>query len=103
MTALRDAQLDAALAKTGGVPPPVTWIASDEPLLMLEAADRVRAAARAAGFDERQVFHVDRSFRVDALAAQAGALSLFSSRRLLEVRFAGMPGKEIGEALAEAA
>jgi DNA polymerase-3 subunit delta len=102
LTALRDAQLDAALAKTGGVPPPVTWIASDEPLLMLEAADRVRAAARGAGFDERQVFHVDRSFRVDALAAEAGALSLFASRRLLELRFTGKPGKELGEALADA-
>lgn len=102
MTMLREAGLEAALAKAGGMPPPVTWIASDEPLLLLEAADRVRAAARAAGFDERVVFHVDRGFRVDALLAEADAMSLFASRRLMEVRFTGKTGKEIGEALAGA-
>ena len=102
MSVLREPQLEGALARAGGVPPPVVWIASDEPLLLLEAADRVRASARGAGFDERRVFHVDRTFRVDALAAEAGALSLFSSRRLLELRFAGKPGRELGEALAAA-
>ena len=30
MTAIREQALDAALAKAGGVPPPVVWIASDE-------------------------------------------------------------------------
>ena len=99
---MREQALEGALAKAGGVPAPVVWIASDEALLRLEAADRVRASARGAGFDERRVFDVDRAFRVDALAAEAGALSLFSSRRLLELRFAGKPARELGEALADA-
>ena len=99
---VRDAALASALQRTGGVPPAVVWIASDEPLLQLEAADRVRAAARAAGFDERRVFDVDRSFRVEELRQEAGAMSLFSSRRLLELRMTARPGKELGEALAEA-
>ncbi|MFM1991067.1 MAG: hypothetical protein RJA99_4024 [Pseudomonadota bacterium] len=97
---LRDTALGQALERAGGVPPAVVWIASDEPLLMLEAADRVRASVRAAGFDERSVFHVDRSFRPEALLHEAGALSLFASRRLLELRFTGKPAKELGEALA---
>ena len=51
---------------------------------------------------EREVFHADRSFRVEQLLQQAGALSLFASRRLLELRLAGKPGKELGEALTDA-
>jgi DNA polymerase-3 subunit delta len=102
VSALREQALEAALAKAGGVPPPVVWIASDEALLRLEAVDRVRASARAAGFDERRVFDADRTFRVEALVAEAGALSLFASRRLLELRFTGKPARELGEALADA-
>jgi DNA polymerase-3 subunit delta len=102
VSALREQALEGALSAAGGVPPAVVWIASDEDLLRLEAADRVRASARGAGFDERRVFDVDRAFRVDALVAEAGAMSLFSSRRLLELRFAGKPARELGEALAEA-
>jgi DNA polymerase III subunit delta len=102
VTVLRESTLAGALDAARGVPPPVVWIASDEPLLALEAADAVRAAARGAGFDERHVFHADRGFKVDALRQEAGALSLFASRRLLELRIAGKPGKELGEALADA-
>ena len=102
MTVLRESALAGALDAARGVPPAVVWIASDEPLLALEAADAVRAAARGAGFDERHVFHADRGLKVDALRQEAGALSLFASRRLLELRIAGKPGKELGEALADA-
>jgi DNA polymerase-3 subunit delta len=100
---IRHEALGAALDKAAGRLPPIVWIASDEPLLLLEAADRVRAAARAAGHDERSVFHVDRGFRIETLLQEAGAMSLFASRRLLELRLAGKPGKELGEALADAA
>ncbi len=99
---IRDSALAGALAKAGGVPPPVVWIASDEPLLMLEAADAVRTALRGAGFEERQVFNADRGFRLEALLREADALSLFATRRLLELRLPGKPGKELGEGLAAA-
>ena len=82
--------------------PPVVWIASDEALLRQEAADAVRAAARTQGFDERTVFHVERGFKLEQLFAETQALSLFASRRLLELRIPGKPGKELGDGLAQA-
>lgn len=100
MTQIRAENLARALAR--GVPA-LVWIHGDEPLLVLEAADTVRQALRAAGFDERRVFEGGRGFRADALLAEAGALSLFASRRLIELRLAGKPNREIGQALADAA
>jgi DNA polymerase-3 subunit delta len=97
---LREDALGGALAKSKGVPATVTWIASDEALLQLETADRIRAAAREAGFVEREVFHADRGFRPEALTESAGALSLFATRRLLELRIGGKVGRELGEAIA---
>lgn len=80
--------------------PPIVWVHGDEPLLAIEAADRVRQAARAAGHEERAVFEVDRSFKPAMLAAELGSMSLFGSSKLVELRFAGKPGKEVGEAIA---
>jgi len=100
VTQVRAEGLAAALAR--GVPP-LVWIHGDEPLLVQEAAQSVRQALRSAGFDERQVFDAGRGFRPDTLLAQASALSLFASRRLIELRLAGRPTKEIGQALAEVA
>ena len=89
-------------ARTKGLPP-ILWIASDETLLRQEAADAVRACARELGFEERSVFQVERGFKLEAVLAQTQALSLFSSRKLLEVRIPGKPGKELGEGLGTAA
>ncbi|GMV01324.1 MAG: DNA polymerase III subunit delta [Burkholderiaceae bacterium] len=100
MTQVRAEGLVTALAR--GVPP-LVWIHGDEPLLLQEAADAVRRALRDAGFDERRVFDGGRGFRADAFVAEAGALSLFASRRLLELRLAGKANREIGQALADAA
>ena len=35
--------------------PPLTWVSGDELLLVIEAADLVRARARKLGFEEREV------------------------------------------------
>lgn len=83
--------------------PPIVWIHGDEPLLVLEAADTVRAAARKAGIAERLVIEVDRTFDADSFSSQAGSLSLFSAARLIDLRVAGKPGKEAGESLGLAA
>ncbi|MGB0712338.1 MAG: DNA polymerase III subunit delta, partial [Gammaproteobacteria bacterium] len=81
---------------------PVYLLSGDEPLQMMEAADAVRAAARAQGFDERQVFHVDASYDWSSLAGEADALSLFASRRVLDVRMPKpTPGAEGAKALTE--
>ena len=41
---------------------PVYCVSGDEPLLIQEAADAIRAAGRAQGFSERELFHVENHF-----------------------------------------
>ena len=72
---------------------PAYLISGDEPLLTGEAADAVRAGARAAGFTEREVHFLERGAGWDDVRASAANLSLFGSRKLLEVRLpSGRPG-----------
>jgi DNA polymerase-3 subunit delta len=63
-------------------------IASDEPLLVAEATDQVRRAALAQGFDERKVHFIERAFRWEQLAGDGDNLSLFATRRIVEIRMA---------------
>lgn len=81
---------------------PVYLIAGPEMLRVLEAADAVRRRARAQGIGEREIFDADgRDFDWAALEAAFNAPSLFSARRLLEVRLpTGKPGKDGAEAIA---
>ena len=79
---------------------PVWLIAGAEHLLVLEAADRVRARAKELGYLEREVFDADARFDWNELAASGQAMSLFASRRLIEVRLpTGKPGKDGAAAL----
>lgn len=72
----------------------------DEHLLAQEACDRIRAAARAAGFTERNVFTVERSFDWSSLLGATQSMSLFGDRQLIELRIpSGKPGKEGADAL----
>jgi hypothetical protein len=73
----------------------------DEPLLVQEAADALRAAARAQGFSERSVHTVQGAhFDWSAVLAAASALSLFADKQILELRIpTGKPGKEGSVAL----
>jgi DNA polymerase-3 subunit delta len=67
----------------------------DETLLALEAADQIRAAARAAGFDQREIFVVDSGFKWDAFAASQRNLGLFGERKLIDLSLpSGKPGVE---------
>ena len=95
---LRLDQLGAQLAK--GLKPVYT-LHGDETLLAQEAADAVRAAARAAGFSERKVFTVSgQHFDWSSLLGAANAMSLFADRQLIEIRIpSGKPGKDGSEAL----
>ena len=95
---LRADQLPAALAK--GLRP-LYVLHGDEPLLAQEAADAIRAAARAAGYSERSVHTVAGAhFDWSGLLGEASALSLFADRRLIEIRIpSGKPGKDGSEAL----
>ncbi|HQY48980.1 MAG TPA: DNA polymerase III subunit delta [Thermomonas sp.] len=75
---------------------PIYLVAGSEALLVLEAADAVRVAARKHGISEREVHDMDgRDADWDALDASIHAPSLFASQRLLEVRLAtGKPGND---------
>jgi DNA polymerase III subunit delta len=91
-------QLAAHLAK--GVRPLYTvW--GDEPLLVQEALDAIRAAARAAGCGERHVHTVSGArFDWSSLLGAARELSLFSDKQLIEIRIpSGKPGKDGAAAL----
>jgi len=95
---VRADQLDVHLARALA---PLYVVHGDEPLLAMEAADAIRAKARAAGHAEREVHLVERHFDWDRLAASAAALSLFASRRLIELRIpSGKPGTDGAAAIA---
>ena len=75
-------------------------IYGDEPLLVLEAADAVRAAARKQGFAEREVYEPGRSFDWSELAHAGASLSLFGGRKIVELRLAsGKPAAPAADAL----
>jgi len=79
---------------------PVYFISGDEPLRVMEAADAVRAQARQQGFAERDVLTVQPGFDWNSLVSAAGNLSLFSERRVMDLRIpTGKPGKEGAQAL----
>lgn len=94
---LRLDALDAHLAKSLA---PLYVISSDEHLLAQEATDKIRRAAQAQGFLERDVFTVERSFKWGALLAANQSQSLFGDKKIIDVRIpGGKPGKEGSTAL----
>jgi len=81
---------------------PLYTIYGDEPLLAIEAADRVRAGARADGYSEREVLTAEQHFDWSQLRMSGQSQSLFASRRVLELRIpSGKPGSEGSQALQE--
>jgi len=74
-----------------------------EPLLIEESCDLIRARARQDGYADREVHFLERGFDWDALLADAKSLSLFSARRLIELRLKGAPDVTSAKALAELA
>lgn len=94
---LRPEQLDASLRDTLA---PVYFISGEDPLRVLEAADAVRARAREHGYGEREVLTVQADFDWASLSSATGTLSLFSQRRLLDLRLpSGKPGDAGANAL----
>ena len=75
-------------------------IHGDEPLLAMEAGDAIRAAARKAGCDEREVLVAEKGFDWDAFRATNANLGLFGSRKLIDLRIpSGKPGVDGARAL----
>jgi DNA polymerase-3 subunit delta len=84
---------------------PLYVIHGDEALLTQEAADAIRAAARAQGYTERSAYTVAGAhFDWSAVLAAGGSLSLFAERQIVEIRIpSGKPGKDGGAALQQIA
>ncbi len=81
---------------------PVYTICGDEPYLVEEAAAAVRAAARTAGYTDREVMYAERGFDWDQLGAEAASMSLFGSLRVIELRLpTAKPGDAGSKALVE--
>jgi DNA polymerase-3 subunit delta len=74
---------------------PVYLLAGEEHLLLLEAADALRARARELGYVERDVLDAGAFYDWDELTRAAVSMSLFASRKLIDLRLpGGKPGKE---------
>lgn len=89
---LRLKELAAHLARGPGS---LYVVHGDEPLLAIEAGDTIRSAARAAGFDEREVLVAEQGFKWDAFSAASRNLGLFASRKIVDLRIpSGKPGAD---------
>lgn len=94
-------QLDRQLADATSLRP-VYLIAGDEPLLLLEAADALRKRARELGYSEREVLDVESGFDWNDLARAGASMSLFASRRIIDLRLpTGKAGTEGAAAITE--
>lgn len=97
---LRADQIESHIHKAGLAP--VYYLSGDEPLQMAEAADGIRMGARNQGFEERSILNVAKGFDWNQLHQEGASMSLFASRRLIELRLADQkPGKDGGAALIE--
>jgi DNA polymerase-3 subunit delta len=93
-------RLEQLAANLKGGVRPLYVVHGDEPLLALEAADAIRAAARAAGAVDREVLVVEPGFKWDAFLGANANASLFGDRKCVDLRIpSGKPGAEGSKAL----
>jgi DNA polymerase-3 subunit delta len=75
-------------------------LVGNEPLAQRECLDAIRTAGRAQGFDERTSLTIERNFNWQQIQNYGQSLSLFASKRLLELNIpSGKPGVDGGKAL----
>ena len=81
---------------------PIYFVYGDEPLLVEESCRAIREAAHDAGYHERQVLTVESGFDWNGLFNSTQSLSLFSERRVIELRLpSGKPGEAGAKILME--
>ena len=80
---------------------PIYVVSGDEPLLVQEASDLVRRHAREHGCTEREVIDASpKNFDWQEILSSATSMSLFSERKLVEIRLpSGKPGAAGSKAL----
>ena len=94
-------QLDAHLSKNLA---PLYAVTGTEELRALEAADAIRARAKAEGFTDRKVYSAGAYFDWGQIKADLAGMSLFGDKPLIDLRIpTGKPGKEGGGAIDEIA
>lgn len=80
----------------------VYFVSGDEPLQIMEAADLIRRVCRQQDYLEREIIDVDANFDWQVLHDEAASMSLFSSRRILDLRLpSAKPGRDGSKALKE--
>jgi len=80
---------------------PIYLVAGEEPLLLLECCDQIRAAAKTQGFIERELLHVEPGFDWSELR-HAATPSLFATQKIIDLRVrTGKPGPEGAKVLSE--
>ena len=93
---------DSLRSHLAGEPARAYLVSGDEALLVGEAADAIRARVKLAGFAEREVHFIERVADWEEVRASSNNLSLFGSRKLIELRLpSGKPGTGGGKAITE--
>jgi DNA polymerase-3 subunit delta len=81
---------------------PVYLVSGDEPLQVQESVQKIKQAARQAGYTDTLLLIQESSFDWDQLQREAISQSLFGGRRLIELRLrSARPGQDGAKALAE--
>jgi DNA polymerase-3 subunit delta len=81
---------------------PVYMVSGDEPLQQMEALDSIRAHLREQQYSEREVLDVDAQFDWQRLLDEAANMSLFASRRIVELRLpTAKPGRQGSQVIKE--
>ena len=94
---VRPDQLQSMIAKKVY---PVYMVSGDEPLQQMESLDLIRSFLRQNDFSEREILDVDAQFDWFRLMAEASNMSLFASRRIVELRLpSAKPGKQGSQVL----
>jgi DNA polymerase-3 subunit delta len=79
---------------------PLYIVSGDEPLLVQEACDLIRAELKEKGFEERDLYHVETGFDWDEVFYSVNSMSLFAEKKLIEIRMpTAKPGDKGGKAL----
>ncbi|MGR9088679.1 MAG: DNA polymerase III subunit delta [Gammaproteobacteria bacterium] len=80
---------------------PVYLISGDEPQQSGEMADAIRSAAKRVGFEAREIFSEETGIDWNALTRSAGSLSIFSDKKIIDLRLpSGKPGMDGAKTLA---
>lgn len=89
---VRPDQLPSMIAKNTY---PVYMVSGDEPLQQMESLDLIRAFLRDNDYSEREVLDVDAQFDWQRLLDEAANMSLFATRRIVELRLpSAKPGRQ---------